>query len=146
MSSPSLPPQSERMKFPGMRPREAHLMRLWLREHESEYGHFDYNVRVGPGRDPGPDYSDAVRKTAILSSQLRLDAVAWREGRPTLIEVKDFALMEAVSQLTLYAAVWRLSNPTVPEGAMLLVCSNAGPGVVDSARAAGVAVQFTSSR
>lgn len=124
-----------------MRPVEATVMRLWLQQHEDEYDHFDYNVRVGPGRDPGPEYSDPVRKTAVLSSQLRLDAVGWKGDRPTLIEVKNYALVTAVSQLTLYAAVWELERPSGPKPGLLLVCTNAEPGVGNAAVAAGVALQ-----
>jgi hypothetical protein len=125
-----------------MRPREAVIMRLWLKDHESEYDRFEYNVRVGPGRDPGPDFSPAVRRNAKLSSQLRLDAVAWRDGRPTLIEVKDFALMAAIAQVALYAAVWRAERPGETEPALLIVCSNSEPGFVNAALAANIAVQM----
>jgi hypothetical protein len=141
MASSSLPPQSARTKFPGMRPREGQVLRQWLIDHEHEYGFYEYNVRVGPGRDPGASYSDAVRRTAVMSSQLRLDAVAWREGRPTLVEVKDFAQADAIAQLTLYAAVWRIDKPRVPSPALLIVCSNHAPGLVEAAAAAGIDVQ-----
>lgn len=141
MDSASVPRQSDRTKFPGMRPREGQVMRLWLREHEQEFDSFDYNVRVGPGRDPGPAYSAEIRRNGLLSSQLRLDAVGWRAGRPTLIEVKDFATMTAIAQLALYAAVWRAEHPELIEPALLVVCSNAQPGFIDAALAAGMAVQ-----
>jgi hypothetical protein len=124
-----------------MRPVEATVMRLWLQQHEDEYDRFDYNVRVGPGRDPGPSYSDSVRKTAIMSSQLRLDAVGWKGDRPTLIEVKNYALVTAVAQLTLYAAVWQLERPSGPNPGLVIVCTNAEPGVGNAAVAAGVALQ-----
>ncbi len=123
-----------------MRPREGQVFRLWLKDHEQEYDRFDYNVRVGPGRDPGPAYSDAVRSAAVLSSQLRLDAVAWKNGSPTLIEIKDFALITAIAQLTMYAAVWRIANPAQTSVALLIVCSNSQPGFMAAAAAAGVAV------
>lgn len=140
MGSPSLPPQSARTKFPGMRPREGQVMRLWLKQHEDEYDAFDYNVRVGPGRDPGPAFSDEVRRTAIMSSQLRLDAVAWKGGRPTLIEVKDFATVSAIAQLGLYATVWRAEHPELPAPALLIVCSNYEAGFLNAAAAAAMPV------
>ncbi len=140
MSSPSLPPQSKRSKYPGMRAREGEVMRLWLKQHEDEYDRFDYNVRVGPGRDPGPAFTDEVRRTAVMSSQLRLDAVAWRRDRPTLIEVKDFATISAIAQLALYAQVWRAERPELPAPALLIVCSNYEPGFLNAAAAATMPV------
>jgi hypothetical protein len=47
MASSSLPPQSARTKYPGMRPREGQILRQWLIDHEHEYGFYEYNVRVG---------------------------------------------------------------------------------------------------
>jgi len=117
-------------------------MRLWLQEHESEYDRFDYNVRIGPGRDPGPDYSPAIREMGRKHSQLRIDAVAWKGNRPTLIELKNFALMNAIAQIGLYAAVWREDYPTLPAPGLLIVCSGAEPGLVNAAVAANVAVQI----
>ena len=115
MSSPSLPPQAERSKFPGMRPREAAVMRRWLGEFESAYDNFEYNVRIGPSRDVGPSFPRYVRKTAMMSSQLRLDAIAWNGQQATLVELKQKAWALGVQQLALYGAVWAAENPQLPK-------------------------------
>lgn len=141
MGSPSLPLQASRSKFPGMKPIEAQVMRLWLQQHEGDYDSFDYNVRIGPGRDPGPDFSANIRSMAISHSQLRIDAVAWKDGRPTLMELKNFATQPAIAQLGLYAALWVAEHPDLPRPALLIVCSAAEPGFVNYAVAANMAVQ-----
>lgn len=120
-------------------------MRLWLRDHESEFDRFDYNVRLGPGRDPGADYPEYVRKTAILSSQMRLDCVAWRGDRPTILELKGFALPTAVQQLALYGAVWNAEHPAATYEALLLVCAGSAPGVTETAAAANITVQVVNA-
>lgn len=141
-SIPTAPLQSSRSKYPGMRPREAQVFRLWLQQHESEYDRFDYNVRIGPGMDPGPEYGDATRKSAVQSSQKRLDAVGWKGTQPTLIEVKDFALELAIAQLTQYAAVWQRFYPAGPAPALLIICSASQQGFDRAAQAAGVQVNY----
>jgi len=114
--------QAERLKFPGMRIGEAGVMRRWLSVHETEYDSFDYNVRIGAGRDPGSSYPDWVRKTALMSSQLRIDALAWQGKQATVIELKNVAYPSGAQKLTVYGAVWASDNPTLPKPKLLLVC------------------------
>lgn len=116
-------------------------MRRWLALHEQEYDSFDYNVRIGASRDPGPQYPDYVRQTARVSSQLRLDAVAWKGTQVTLIELKNAAWPSAVQQLALYGAVWAAAHPELPKPALLLVCRSIDPGTPPTAAAAGVTVE-----
>jgi hypothetical protein len=123
-----------------MRPREAAVMRLWLRVFEDAYDAFEYNVRIGPSRDPGPSYPGYVRRTAMMSSQLRIDAVAWDGLTPTLIELKHNASPRGVQQLAVYGAVWRLEHLELPPPKLLLVCTGVLPGVIETAAAAGVTV------
>ena len=141
MSSPSLPAQSLRTKYPGMRAREADVMRRWLKLHEQEYDRFDYNVRIGASRDPGPQYPDYVRTTARVSSQLRMDAVAWKGEQVTLLELKNSAWPSAVQQLALYGAVWAAEHPSLPKPKLLVVCRSQDAGTPPTAAAAGVAVE-----
>jgi hypothetical protein len=133
-----MPLQAERSKYPGLRQSEAAVLRLWLRAHEHEYDFFSYNVRVGPGLDPGPAFSAATRKSAIDNSQKRIDAVGWSIGHATLIEVKDFALMEAIAQISLYSRLWANARTSDPLPRLLIVCRRAEPGF--SAAAAGAAI------
>jgi hypothetical protein len=133
--------ESQRTKFPGMKPIETSLVKRWLQEHEQEYDRFEYNVRVGPGRPLGPEYSDAVRKAGLMTSQLRIDVVAWKGDRPTLVELKNFATTPAIAQLGLYATLWRADHPGMPEPTLLIVCSACEAGLVNAALAANVAVQ-----
>ncbi|MBZ5569466.1 MAG: hypothetical protein LAN64_16660 [Acidobacteriia bacterium] len=115
-------------------------MRRWLREFEGAYDQFEYNVRIGPSRDLGPGYPDYVRKTAMMSSQLRLDAIAWNGTQATLVELKQKAWALGVQQLALYGAVWAAENPQLPKPKLLLVCARTEVGVMETAAAAGVTV------
>ena len=113
--------QAMRLKFPGMRSTEAQLMRRWLALHESEYDRFDYNVRIGAARDPGPQFPDWVRKAAKDCSQLRMDAIAFKGNQATIIELKKWAYPDGAQQLALYGAVWWSENAALPRPQLLLV-------------------------
>lgn len=115
-------------------------MRSWLAQHESEYDRIDYNVRIGAARDPGPAFPEYVRRTARLSSQLRLDAVAWQGAQPTILELKFWATSTAVQQLAIYGAVWREDTPAGPAPRLLLVAIGAEQGVAETAAAANISL------
>ncbi|MGH9492917.1 MAG: hypothetical protein ACRD2K_05400, partial [Terriglobales bacterium] len=107
MGTPAQTLQSERLKYPGLLPREIIIFREWLRLHERDFDRFDYNVRVGDGFDPGPGFSPDVRQQAIENSKKRIDAIAWQGSAVTLIEVKDRAGLSAIGQLIGYRPLWQ---------------------------------------
>lgn len=133
--------EATRGKFPGMRPSEANLMRRWLARHEQEYDSFAYNVRIGAGRDPGPQYPDWVRKSAVMCSMLRMDAIAWKGNQATIIELKNVAYPSAAQQLALYGAVWWSDNATYPKPKLLLVCRGIDLATWATAAPAGITVE-----
>lgn len=108
---PAITLQSERLKYPGMLPREILIFKNWLKTNESAYDSFQYDVRLGQGRDPGPNYPDYIRSMAIDRSKFRADAVAMQGQQPTLIEVKDRAGASAAGQLVAYEALWEVEHP-----------------------------------
>ena len=133
--------QATRLKFPGMRPSEANLMRRWLALHEPEYDRFDYNVRIGAARDPGPQYPDWVRKAARDCSQLRMDAIAFKGTQATIIELKNRAYPDSAQQLALYGAVWWSDNVGAPRPLLLLVCRGIDEATPATAQAANIRLE-----
>lgn len=121
--------QADRLTFPAMLPAEVAVFRGWLKIHEAEYSRFDYNVRIGPGFDPGDTVPADVRSQAILNTQKRIDAVAWKGNTPTIIEVKDRAGLSAIGQILGYEVLWRLDNPGGPPPSILLVARVLGVAV-----------------
>jgi hypothetical protein len=99
------------------------VLKAWLALHEAEYDSFDYNVRLGQGTDPGSQFPQDIRDMAIMNTQKRVDAVAYKSDQPTLIEVKDRAGFSAIGQIVGYDALWRQQNPTTPAPKLLLVCN-----------------------
>lgn len=136
-----MPTEAERTVFPGMRAGESRVMAQWLRRHEGEYDSFAYNVRIGAARDPGPAFDMATRRSALMCSQLRMDAIATQGELRTLIELKNWAFSKAVQQLALYGAVWRADFPQLPLPKLLLVCRVADASAWTSAPAAGVTIE-----
>jgi hypothetical protein len=126
--------QAERLKYPGLLPDEIIVFRAWLKLHESEFDSFDYNVRIGQGQDPGPTFSDEVRRAAILNSQLRIDAVARKGGTVSLIEVKRRAAPANIGQLVVYQHVWIGEHPGDPPPDLIMVSNVFTPHILPAVR------------
>jgi hypothetical protein len=134
--------QAERLKYPGLLPREVLVLQNWLKTHESLYDSFAYNVRVGKGIDPGPAYDADMRRMAVMNTQKRIDAVAYKGSTVTLIEVKDRATLSAIGQLVGYGALWQ-PPPAFPNPpALLLVCRVIDDDTAQTARAHGITVNI----
>lgn len=129
---------ADRERFPAMLPDEILVFKAWLRLHEKEYDSFDFNVRIGKGEDAGPTFSDTVREAWRKNTQLRVDAVAFAGGVPTLIEVKREAGPASVGQLLTYRAVWMLEQRSAVPPILLLVASSFTPNVLPAIRETGI--------
>lgn len=121
--------QADRLRFPGMLPREVLIFKNWLKDHEREYDRIEFNCRVGPGHDPGPNWPDNLRLMAIANSQKRIDACAWQGNIVTLIEVKDRAGAAALGQLLTYFPLWNKEHAGLPPAQLLMVTNRIQTGI-----------------
>jgi len=96
-----------RARYPGMKPAESEIFTRFLMETDLTFTKIEYNVRVGLGYDPGPQYPENIRKMMIQLTQLRIDAVGHRKDEIWLFEVKLRAGMSAIGQLISYAEWYR---------------------------------------
>lgn len=145
-TSPARRLEAARAKYPNINPAEILVWQEFLRLHEGEYDVlpqswlafrskqpgkvpqpgdvFDYNVRIGTGRDPGPSFTDAVRQMAIMATQFRLDAVGFQGGVPVIFEIKRDAGPPQIGQLLSYDAIWRAQKLTPGDPKMVLVAAD----------------------
>ena len=101
-----------RPKYPHLLPIDCEVWDLWLRTHQYQYESFDYDVRVGEGRDPGPEFPDYIRQMAIANSQRRIDAIGYAGNRIDLFEITHSAGLRAVGQCVTYPILYRQTyNP-----------------------------------
>ena len=130
MGTPAQRLESERTKYPAMNVDEVLVWREFLRLHQTEFDRFDYNTRIGSGTDPGPEFSENIRKMAVALSQLRLDAVGFRGEAATIFEVKRNAGPQNVGQLLTYNAVWTRAKMSPVPPSLVLVCADFTPNIL----------------
>ena len=94
---------------------DATLLAAYLEANPHRYDHLDFDVRVGLGRDPGPDFDSSMRKMALALSQRRIDCIGFRSNRIDIIEVTLSAGLTALGQMLAYPQLYQETfNPTLP--------------------------------
>ena len=110
--------------YPHLLPDDIEIWERWLTLFGSNYTSFDYDVRVGNGRDPGPNFSSNIRQMGIDLSQRRIDAVGHQPGRITIIEITRAAGLKTIGQTMAYPVLYRHKfKPTKPLHS-LIVCQS----------------------
>lgn len=107
--------------YPHLLPDDINVWLRFLDKYGSDYDNFDYDVRIGTGRDPGRNYNDNIRQMAIGLSQRRIDAVGHRPGLITIIEITTSAGLKAIGQLESYPILYRQTySPNIPINCLLV--------------------------
>jgi hypothetical protein len=162
-ANPAVRFQADRLKYPGMQVREILIWKNWLYQNSTRFDAYFYNLRLGDGVDPGPSYPDSSRRQWIANSMKRVDVVAVKGDRVTIIEVEENPGLTAFGQLAGYVVLWRarIANggppqvhlavgvdkffppeiPLDPNPAVLLVCARIGNDALAVANSSGVAVE-----
>jgi hypothetical protein len=94
------------VRFPHLLPADCVLWQKWLDDNAAAYSQFIYDVKVGEGTDPGPQYPDNIRYDAQVLSQRRVDAVGYQAKIITLFEVTTSAGLTALGQCMAYPKLY----------------------------------------
>lgn len=109
-------------KFAHLLPVDVEIWLRFLNRFGKDYELFEYDVRVGLGRDPGTDFDEKMRQMALDLSLRRIDCVAHRPTDITVIEVTHSAGFKALGQVTGYPILYALTFPPLLPIKPLLVC------------------------
>ena len=99
--------------YPHLLPADIELWEDFLKLHGDQFLRFDYDVRVGNGREPDGDFPDNIRKMALDLSQRRIDVVGYTDSAIHIIEVTVSGGLKAIGQLEAYPILYTEKfNPT----------------------------------
>lgn len=98
----------------GMQPGEQAIAKAWLAAAPDRFAAFAFNVRVGEGVDAPPDAPDYAQRFVKLTTQKRVDLVAFASDRVALYEVKIQANLGALGQMLGYRHLWEVAYPAWP--------------------------------
>jgi hypothetical protein len=93
-----------------MSPQDVEIWKRFILKYGARFDSFDYDLPVGKGEDPGEEYEPFLRKDFIDLTKKRIDAVGYKNGKPTIFEIKPRAGTTALGQLLIYQALFLQSN------------------------------------
>lgn len=116
-------------QFPHLLPDDIAVWQAFLKQSPERWLNIDYDVRVGPGTDPGDSVSEKYRHMGIDLSQMRIDAVGHHNKLIEIVEITTQAGLKAIGQLVSYPILFRDNFPTPQIVVPLLVCTSLKPGI-----------------
>ena len=128
--------------YPHLLDPDIDIWEEFLAAFGSDYSHFDYDVRVGVGRDPGQIVIPKYRKLGIDLSKRRIDAVGFRSSGIDIIEITRYADLKALGQLMTYPDLYRKTFVRAEKLRPVLVCREIAPDL-DSAIAKNHIITYT---
>lgn len=117
--------------YPHLLPKDCKLWQRFIDSKHNKFVDFDYDVRVGPRPDPGPDYPENIRQMWGDLSQRRIDAVGHNTNGITIIEISLDAGLTAIGQLEVYPILYAQTYPHHPPISTLLITENLQIGILE---------------
>jgi hypothetical protein len=133
--------------YPGLIQVETDLWRAFLREHETEYDRFEYNVHVGQGVNvperpmtDDPELDRKLREAYRLWTQKKIDVVGFQGPAYTIFEVEERPGTRALGQLLTYRRLLNEQRPPIAPTILALVARRLGHDMEATFREQGVAI------
>ena len=93
----------------------------YLEKHADKYNAFDYDVRIGKGRDPGQSYDENIRKMGVHLSQRRIDVIGYKDNEIEIIEITLSAGLKCIGQIETYPILYKETyKPNLPVTTLIL--------------------------
>lgn len=127
-------------KYPHLLPEDAKLWDDFLAGHPIEPKYLIYDVRLGQGVDPGPEYTENIRMMAIGLTQKRADVVAIYVDRIVMYEVSVEVSIRSIGQMYVYPILWRVQNSDSPRIDKVIVTRRASMDIKTVCEATGIEV------
>lgn len=136
-----------RRVYPGLLPESVVLWRQWLREHEMEFGAFEYNVRVGEGIRPpaaaltdDPQLDVTLREHFRQLTQKRIDVLAHKPGELWILEIAVRPGSRELGQILLYEELLPKTRTDAPPLMLGLICYRLGADMEVTLRRQGIEI------
>jgi len=107
--------------YPHLLQADIDLWERFLKLHESEYNYFDYDVRIGKGRQAEEFHDTKIKKMALDLSMRRIDVVGYKPNVIEIIEITCFGDLKCLGQLLTYPQLYKETHhPVLPVTTLLL--------------------------
>jgi len=107
--TPRFPPELL-ARYPHMFPNDIPIWERFLEKYRNLYSGYDYDVLVGEGRAPQPEWDEGQQRINMVLTKKRIDAIGHRPGHIDIIEVKPSAGPSAIGQIITYVELYRIEK------------------------------------
>lgn len=109
-----------KVPFPHMMDGDTPLFASYVLTPDARrFTRWEFDVKVGDGHLTGSEFDAAIFKLALEVSRLRIDAVGWDHGVPTVFEVKPRAHLSAYGQVKAYQKFFLRDKFVLPNMAII---------------------------
>ena len=118
-----------RAKYPHFLPSDTEIWDRFLKSKHNKFTSVDYDIHVGDGQEPNPNYPPNIIAMTKVLTQLRIDVIGYTTDEYTIIEVKAWPGVSAVGQLVCYRDLYlrQYKPPKLPQ--LLLVSNTITPDI-----------------
>lgn len=119
-------PYRKRNKYTHMIGENADIWSRFIDGNPERFDTVDYDFRVGEGMRLEPGWPDHVKRDATALTQKRIDVLAWRGEKPTIIEVKRRVGLSTLGQVLGYKILFMRGFKNIEEPELLVVTGAIG--------------------
>lgn len=126
--------------YAHMGPEDAAIWERFITKYPDAYDECQYDVKVGKVPDFVLNHEDASIRGQAPLYQRKIDVVAWKDGRPEIIELKPRAPAGAIGQVNSYSYLYARDIADGVKPAALIVTDTIQPEMEELCDVAGVRI------
>jgi hypothetical protein len=123
-------PYVKRRKYPHMIAEEVVIWERFVDLFPNRFDSVDYDFRIGVGQQMELDFPENYGRMVTMLTQHRIDVLGWVGEQPTIVEVKDRAILSTIGQMIGYRTLFvkDYNNLKIPN--LLCVCGSISRDVI----------------
>lgn len=113
-----------RYRYPHMVVEEIEIWERFMAKFPKLFETVDYDFRVGEGAPVPAGEPEYHKRMITMLSQKRIDALAWVDNQPTIIEIKRRVGLSTVGQVIGYKTLFEVDLPNMKKPKVMVVCES----------------------
>jgi hypothetical protein len=114
-------PYTKMAWYPHMGQKDAAIWSRFLDKYPDAFDTVIYDVAIGEGNDVPDEAEEYMVKDWKILTKYKCDVVAYKDGVPTVIEIKPRAGLHSIGQIICYQLLYQEYIKEKPEPNMMIV-------------------------